>query len=298
MISMRGFARYHEVLNRSRWSPLAGARLLLGLIIRTFATHGPIVIGIDDTIERRRGSKIKARGIYRDPARSSHGRFVKASGLRWLSAMVLAPIPWAGRVWALPFLTVLMPSERWARTRRARYETLLDGARQMLLRIARWLPDRHIIVVADSSFSAIDLLAGVRRHLCGVTRIRLDARLFAPAPPRDPRRIGRPPRTGPRLPSLAQRLSDPKTARERGRIMDWHGAGERSVEIASGWKTGSGLRHFCPPTPVSILSTCSPGSSGAGRSRSLSPRSADTSGSRHGASGPTRRSHAPRLCGS
>ncbi len=231
---LAGFARYHEVLNRSRWSPLAGARLVLGLLIRTFVPHGPIVIGIDDTIERRWGGKIKARGIYRDPVRSSHGHFVKASGLRWLSAMVLAPIPWAGRVWALPFLTVLMPSERWARTRGVRHKTLLDGARQMLLRIARWLSDRHIVIVADSSFSAIDLLAAVRRHLCVITRIRMDARLFAPAPPRDPRRIGRPPRTGPRLPTLAQRLADPGTAWERVQIMDWYGAGERSVEIASG----------------------------------------------------------------
>ena len=73
-----------------------------------------MVIGIDDTIERRWGAKIKARGIYRDPVRSSHGHFVKASGLRWLSLMVVVPIPWAGRRWALPFLTVLAPSERWS----------------------------------------------------------------------------------------------------------------------------------------------------------------------------------------
>ena len=70
---------------------------------------GEVVIGIDDTIERRWGAKIKARGIYRDPVRSSHGHFVKASGLRWLSLMVMVPIPWVGRRWALPFLTVLHP---------------------------------------------------------------------------------------------------------------------------------------------------------------------------------------------
>ena len=74
---------------------------------------GDLVMGIDDTIERRRGEKIKAKGIYRDPVRSSHSHFVKASGLRWLSLMLLAPIPWAQRAWALPFLTVLAPSERY-----------------------------------------------------------------------------------------------------------------------------------------------------------------------------------------
>jgi hypothetical protein len=101
------FQKYPRVLNRERWSSLAVARVLLGVVVETFVATGPVVIGIDDTLERRRGTKIKARGIYRDPVRSSHSHMVKASGLRWLGAMVLAEIPWAGRVWALPFLTVL-----------------------------------------------------------------------------------------------------------------------------------------------------------------------------------------------
>ncbi len=107
-----GFARYHEVLSRARWSARIVARKLLGQVLDTFLPMGEVVIGIDDTIERRWGPKIKARGIYRDPVRSSHGHFVKASGLRWLSLMVMVPIPWAGRRWALPFLTVLAPSAR------------------------------------------------------------------------------------------------------------------------------------------------------------------------------------------
>jgi hypothetical protein len=82
-------------------------------VLDAFLPAGEIVIGIDDTIERRWGTKITARGIYRDPVRSSHGHFVKASGLRWLSLMVMVPVPWAGRRWALPFLTILAPSERW-----------------------------------------------------------------------------------------------------------------------------------------------------------------------------------------
>jgi hypothetical protein len=107
------FQKYHRVLNRARWSSVAVARVLLGLVVDTFVPAGPVVIGIDDTLERRRGAKIKAKGIYRDPVRSSRSHMVKASGLRWLCAMVLAEIPWAGRVWALPFLTALCPSERY-----------------------------------------------------------------------------------------------------------------------------------------------------------------------------------------
>jgi hypothetical protein len=68
------------------------------------------------------GAKIKARGIYRDPVRSNHGHFVRASGLRWLCVMLLAPIPWAGCVWALPFLTGLAPSEQWSIQHRRRHK--------------------------------------------------------------------------------------------------------------------------------------------------------------------------------
>jgi len=105
------FAVYHRVLSTARWSARAVARRLLLVLVATFVQDGPVVIGIDDTIERRWGPKIKARGIYRDPVRSSHGHFVKASGLRWLCLMVMAPVPWGG-IWGLPFLTVLAPSER------------------------------------------------------------------------------------------------------------------------------------------------------------------------------------------
>src|ERR1051325_2813723 len=100
----RHFQNYHRVLNRARWSPLAAAQVLLSLLVSTFAPEGELIVGLDDTIERRRGAKIKAKGIYRDPVRSSHSHFVKASGLRWLCAMLLAEVSWAGSIWGLPFL--------------------------------------------------------------------------------------------------------------------------------------------------------------------------------------------------
>jgi len=118
----RRFVNYHRVLSRAAWCPRAASRLLLGLLVAAFAPKGPVVLGIDDTIERRRGKRIAAKGIYRDPVRSSHGHFVKASGLRWLSLMLLAPIPWAERIWALPFLTALAPAERYCQTRGRRHK--------------------------------------------------------------------------------------------------------------------------------------------------------------------------------
>ncbi|THF71313.1 transposase [Deinococcus sp. Arct2-2] len=116
-----GFAKFHRFLSQARWFPLQGSRILLNQLLANFVPSGPIFIGVDDTLERRHGRKIAARGIYRDPVRSSHGHFVKASGLRWLSLMLLAPIPQAGRVWALPFLTALVPSSRYAQTQGKRH---------------------------------------------------------------------------------------------------------------------------------------------------------------------------------
>src|SRR5262249_18973236 len=107
------FQTYHRVLNRAVWSPLTASRLLLRLLVAVSIPRGVVGCGLDDTIERRRGEQMQAKGIYRDPVRSSHTHFVKVSGLRWLCCMVLTPIAWANRVWALPFLTVLCPSERF-----------------------------------------------------------------------------------------------------------------------------------------------------------------------------------------
>src|SRR5215208_4845297 len=145
------FQNYHRVLNRAVWSSLEGSRILLGLLIQAFAMRGPVILGLDDTIERRRGVKINAKGIYRDPVRSSHSHFVKASGLRWLSLMLLAPIPWAKRVWALPFLSVLAPSERYYQGKARGHKKLTEWARQIVLQARRWLPKRFLVVVADSS---------------------------------------------------------------------------------------------------------------------------------------------------
>jgi DDE superfamily endonuclease len=81
----RQFQNYHRVLNRAIWSSRALSRLLLRMLIQLFVpADAPIVVGIDETIERRRGAKIAAKGIYRDPVRSSKEFFVKTSGLRWI----------------------------------------------------------------------------------------------------------------------------------------------------------------------------------------------------------------------
>src|SRR3954452_16811353 len=204
------FQNYHRVLNRARWSSRDASRILLGLLVQTFAPSGPVLVGLDDTIERRWGKKIQARGIYRDPVRSSRSHFVKTSGLRWLSLMLLVEIPWAGRVWALPFFTVLAPSERYHQKRHQRHKTLVDWGKQMLLQLRRWLPERSLVLVVDSGYAALDFLGGLahrQRSITCISRLRLDSQLYEPDSPRRPGQIGRPRRKGVRLPSLKQRVT-------------------------------------------------------------------------------------------
>jgi hypothetical protein len=144
----RHFQNYHRVLNRAIWSSRQASRILLTQLIAVFAPSGVLVMGIDDTVERR-------KGIYRDPVRSSDSHFVKVSGLRWLSLMLLVEVSWAQRVWALPFFTVLAPSERYNQTHNRHHKKLTDWARQMITQVRCWLPERSIVIVVDSSFAAL-----------------------------------------------------------------------------------------------------------------------------------------------
>jgi len=224
----RHFVNYHRVLSRACWSGREAARLLLGLLLDAFVPAGPVVLGIDDTIERRRGRRIKAKGIYRDPVRSSDAHFVKASGLRWLSLMLLTAIPWAARTWALPFLTVLAPSERYCRERGQRHKKLTDWARQMVLQVRRWVPERELVLVADMGFAALELLAALsRRDVICITRLRLDAALYEPAPLRRLGTNGRPRTKGARLPNLSVVLVHATTRWRRVTVPGWYGEGDR-----------------------------------------------------------------------
>jgi hypothetical protein len=244
------FQNYHRVLNRARWSSLALARVLLDMVVRTFVPAGPVVIGIDDTLERRRGEKIKAKGIYRDPVRSSHSHVVKASGLRWLCAMVLTEIPWAGRVWALPFLTALCPSERYHQQRGQRHKALPQWAGQLVRMIHRWLARREVVVVADSSYAVLALLKQVSEMpgVSLITRLRLDAALYDPAPPRPPRQNGRPRKKGARRPTLQQVLSNPQTQWSTLTVTNWYGGGTREVEV----RTDTAVWYHAGLPPVEL----------------------------------------------
>ena len=244
------FQTYHRVLNRAVWSPLTASRLLLRLVVAVFMPHGVLVFGLDDTIERRRGEQITATGIYRHPVRSSHAHFVKVSGLRWLACMMLTPLAWADRIWALPFLTVLCPSERFYAQRGRHHHTLTDRAWQMIRLVVRWLPRREVVFVADSSFAALELLDKVATLPCAsmMTRLRLDAALYDPPPPRQPKTMGRPRLQGKRRPTLEAVLADKRTPWTTLRVAQWYGKGPREVDVA----TDTAVWYHTGKPPVAI----------------------------------------------
>ena len=165
--------------------------------------------------------------------------------------MLLAPIPWAGRVWALPFLTCLAPSERYYEGKARGHKKVLDWGRQMIMQLRRWLPDRKLVVVADSEFAAILWLFRLTQlpgELCLIVRLRLDAALYQPAPQRRSGTPGRPRKKGERLPTLEQVAVDPKTRWQRVSLRNWYGEGRRQIEIVS--QTAVWFHGGLPPLPI------------------------------------------------
>ena len=243
------FAKYHQVLNRAVWSPLEVAKCLLDLLVTmVYPDNKPLVFGMDDTIGRRWGHKIAARGIYRDAVRSSKSHFVKASGLRWISLMLLTPIPWAQRVWALPVMTAIAPSERYYETRGRKPKTLTERAQQMIKQLRRWLPQRQLVMVGDSSYAALDLLAtcqALAEPVTFITRLRLDAALYEPAPPYAG--MGRPRKKGARLPTPQQILDAPDTVWFTVEVR-WYDGQMRDLELASA--TAVWFHYGKTPVPI------------------------------------------------
>ena len=231
------FQNYHRVLNRAKWSGLVVSQILFGLLVGAFCAAGvPLVLGADDTIERRKGEKIREKGVFRDPIRSSRKYTVHTFGLRWMSMMLIVAGPWSSRVWALPFLTVLAPSEKTNQTNGKRHKTTIEWIMQMISAVRRWSRTAHIVLVTDGGLCAVKLglrCAGFANPVTWVSRLRLDAVLHdAPAPQLD-RKPGPKPKKGARQPSLTQRLIDPQTVWHTLSLA-WYGGKTKTLAIATG----------------------------------------------------------------
>ena len=226
------FTNYHRVLNRATWSAWQASKILLGLIVVLLVpAGGPLVLGADDTVERRSGRQIKAKGCYRDAVRSSKKQVVRCFGLKWVAMMVLVPVPWAQRVWALPFLTALC----WPRKspHQRRHKTSVDWVRQMMKQVRRWLPQRLVVLVVDGGFAAVALaLACGDSQVTMVARLRLDAALYHPPAPPPPGKRGRKPLKGQRQRRLKVWAARSDTPWEELEV-DWYGGERKALWIFS-----------------------------------------------------------------
>jgi hypothetical protein len=231
------YQNYHRVLNRAKWSSLQASRILLGVLVPVLVAAGvPVVVAADETLERRWGPKIKEKGIFRDAVRSSKRYTVYSSGLRWVSMMLLVPVPWSQRVWALPFLTVLAPGEKTNVANGKRHKTSIDWIGQMIGAVRRWLPEKMLVLVTDGGLTAVKLGLRCARYANPVTyvsRLRLDAVLHDPPGPQPRGKRGPKPKKGKRQPSLKTVLLDPSTQWTKCEI-DWYGGKRRIIEIATG----------------------------------------------------------------
>jgi hypothetical protein len=228
----RHFTNYHRVLNRATWSARQASRILLGLLITCLVPPGaPIVLGADDTVERRSGRRIKAKGCYRDAVRSTKKHVIRCFGLKWVVMMLLIPVPWSRRVWAVPFLTTLCrPAEKHAQRR---HKTSIDWVRQMMKQVRRWLPGHRLVLVVDGGFAAVSLaLACIKQQVVMVSRLRWDAALYHPPGPQPPGKRGPKPRKGTRQRSLqawAERADTPWETVE----VDWYGGQRKHLWVFS-----------------------------------------------------------------
>ena len=226
----RNFTKYHRVLSRAQWSGLALSKILLGMLIKIIPESWPILIAVDETLERRRGKKIKAKGIYRDAVRSSQSKVITCFGLKWECMTLILPLPWCKRPWALPFLTVLSPSRKANATAGRRHKTSIDWTRQMVRLVSRWLKCTWILV-GDGAYACMTLAQTcIQEDVTLISRLRLDAQLFE-FPEAKPKSLGRKPIKGTRI-QLKTLLDDP-TQDWQSLTVNWYGGEQRTIECLS-----------------------------------------------------------------
>lgn len=230
------FEKYHRVLNRDRWSPWLVSKILLALLICVFVPAGCVlVIAVDEHLERRWGPKIKYKGVFRDPIRSTAKRVNFALGIRWIVLALVVQTPWSQRLWALPFLAFPALSPKTSQKLNKRHRTVVQWTCFLIDKVRRWQPEREIALVGDGGYAAVPLIQRCQRLKIPVklvSRLRLDAVLHDPPGPQPKGKPGPKPKKGARQPSLAKRLKDPKTVWHKLTV-PWYGGEAKDIEFAT-----------------------------------------------------------------
>jgi hypothetical protein len=227
------FCNFHRFFNRDKWSMTEAAKILAQKIISVFIPEGPILIGIDETLERRWGKKIKMKAPYRDPLRSSKKGNGNVMGIKWISLMFLVKVPWGIRRWALPFFTVLAPHRKHSQNISKKHKTVIMWAIQMMKWIVRFVSkSRKIIFVGDGAYGGIRFAWECSKlGVSLVARSRFDLSLYG-HPPRKKQR-GRKRVKGKKLPKLREKLKTPKKQWKSSKL-SWYGGETRRVKYLTG----------------------------------------------------------------
>jgi len=247
----QGFGKFHRVLNRARWSPMLLSRLLLAVLIRVFLPAGaPLTLIVDETLERRKGSKIRWRGWARDAVRSTVKQVAYSLGIRWVVMAILVPVPWSSRSWALPFMVMPAPTTKTSQKLGRRHRTVVDHTERMLRRVRRWQPDREITLIGDGTYACVHLVRccrDLKPAVRLVTRLRLDASLHDDPPPQPAGKRGPKPKKGPRQRRLDERRADPAGA-WLTLTTAWYGGTVKTLQV----QTGRALWYTPGQKPVPI----------------------------------------------
>lgn len=225
----KNFSKFHRVLSRARWDSLAASKILFGLLIKLLPSGWPIIIAVDETLERRRGKKIKAKGAYRDAVASSQSRVVISFGLKWECMTLIVPLPWCKRPWALPFMMILSPSKKSDDAAEKTHKTSIDWTIQMMRCVSRWLKRKAWILVGDGAYACMALAKScVKSGATLISRLRLDAQLYEAPEAKKKGKRGRNRVKGKRI-QLKELLVDPSQVWQTLTVK-WYGGEQRTIE--------------------------------------------------------------------
>lgn len=201
-----GFSKYHRILNSLDWSAKRGSEILLKMLLKMVGKERPVVL-IDETLERRKGKKIRAKGYYRDAVLSSRSQVVNTTGLKWLVMALSFRFNFAKRAFALPFFTILEPSEKCTKKQGKCHKTTLDWSVQMVMQLVRWAPAIPFILVGDGGFACAKLAwTCFKNNIALVSRLKMNARIYGLPEEAPPGKRGRKPKKGARLISFKEML--------------------------------------------------------------------------------------------
>jgi DDE superfamily endonuclease len=191
---------FHRFFSEGRWLPDELGLILVRLVVeRCLEAGNAIIVPVDDTLGRHTGKKIAGASMHRDPLLSTGRRPFFHWGHLWV--VVGIAIPAFGKTWALPVLFRLHRGKKRCKAEKRKYRKCPELAAELIKLLADALPERCIIVVGDSAYTNGSIIKGRPKNVTIIGRSRLDAALYAPAPARGPRQMGRPRVRGARLPS-------------------------------------------------------------------------------------------------